>query len=200
MELATKDTKKSVELAEQTFDRPFSEGLVHQVVTAYLAGARMGTKSTKTRSQVRGGGRKPWRQKGTGRARAGTIRSPLWRGGGHTFAFTPRDHSVKVNRKMYRAGISAILSELVRQDRLDVFEAFTVEQPRTKLVAEKIADYQGKVLIVTDELDDNLFLGSRNLMNVAVVDTAALDPVTLVSADRVIATVAAIKRIEEWLK
>lgn len=200
MELSTKDTNKAVELADATFARPFSEALVHQVVTAYLSGGRAGTKATKNRAAVRGGGRKPFRQKGTGRARAGTIRSPIWRGGGHTFALTPRDHSQKVNRKMYRAGMKAILSELIRQERLTAVETFTVDAPKTALVREKLVGYQGRVLIVTDEVDDNLYLGARNLINVAVVDTSALDPVSLVSAEHVIVTVGALKNIEEWLK
>ena len=199
MELAIKGSKKKVEVNEVTFGRPFSEALVHQVVTAFLAGGRAGTKATRSRSDARGGGRKPWRQKGTGRARAGTIRSPLWRSGGHTFALRPRDHAQKVNRKMYRGALQAIFSELIRQERLAVVEKFEIAEPRTKLVAERLADYDGRVLIIQDELDRNLYLGSRNLPNVAVIDTAAIEPVTLVGADHVIVTVDALKKIEEWL-
>ena len=191
---------KDIKVSEATFGRDFSEALVHQVVTAYLSGGRAGTKAQKTRSDVRGGGRKPWKQKGTGRARAGTIRSPLWRGGGRTFAARPRDHSQKVNRKMYRGALQAILSELVRQDRLVVLDAFALSSPKTSEVLTKLSD-QGfdKGLIVTAEVDGNLFLATRNVPNVYVLDVAGLDPVSLVGADRVIMTVDAIKKIEEWL-
>ncbi len=199
MELTIKGGEGTVELADATFARPFSEALVHQVVTAYLAGGRAGTRATRSRSQVAGGGRKPWRQKGTGRARAGTRSSPIWRGGGHTFALKPQDHSKKVNRKQYRAAMQSILSELVRQERLEAVDAFTVAEPKTKLMAEKLAGVNGRVLVILDEVDENVYLAARNLPNVAVVDTAAVDPVTLVGADHVIATVKALKNIEEWL-
>jgi len=190
----------AIKVSEATFGRDFSEALVHQVVTAYLAGARAGTKAQKTRSDVRGGGRKPWKQKGTGRARAGTIRSPLWRGGGRTFAARPRDHSQKVNRKMYRGAIQAILSELVRQDRLVVLDAFELSSPKTSELLSMLAQ-QGfeKGLIVTGQVEGNLFLASRNVPNVYVLDVAGLDPVSLVAADKVIMTVDAVKKIEEWL-
>jgi len=190
----------AIKVSEATFGRDFSEALVHQVVTAYLAGARAGTKAQKTRSEVRGGGRKPWRQKGTGRARAGTIRSPIWRGGGQTFAAKPRDHSQKVNRKMYRGAIQAILSELVRQDRLVVMDTFELSSPKTSELLTKLAE-QGfeKGLIVTAQVEGNLFLASRNVPNVYVLDVAGLDPVSLVAADKVIMTVEAVKKIEEWL-
>jgi len=190
----------AIKVSEATFGRDFSEALVHQVVTAYLAGARAGTKAQKTRSEVRGGGRKPWRQKGTGRARAGTIRSPIWRGGGQTFAAKPRDHSQKVNRKMYRGAIQAILSELVRQDRLVVMDTFELSSPKTSELLAKLAE-QGfeKGLIVTAQVEGNLFLASRNVPNVYVLDVAGLDPVSLVAADKVIMTVEAVKKIEEWL-
>lgn len=190
----------AIKVSEATFGRDFSEALVHQVVTAYLAGARSGTKAQKNRSDVRGGGRKPWKQKGTGRARAGTIRSPLWRGGGRTFAARPRDHSQKVNRKMYRAAIQAILSELVRQKRLIVLDAFELSGPKTNELLAKLAQ-QGfeKGLIVTDQVDGNLFLATRNVPNVYALDVAGLDPVSLVAADKVIMTVDAVKKIEEWL-
>jgi large subunit ribosomal protein L4 len=191
---------KDIKVSETTFGREFSEGLVHQVVTAYLAGARAGTKAQKNRSAVRGGGKKPWRQKGTGRARVGTIRSPIWRGGGVTFAATPRDHAQKVNRKMYRGAIQAILSELVRQDRLIVVDALAPEEPKTRVLAARLAELgleQG--LLVTAEMDENLYLASRNLAGVMAVDVAGIDPVSLVAAEKVVVTVDAIKKIEEWL-
>jgi len=190
----------AIKVSESTFGRDFSEALVHQVVTAYLAGGRAGTKAQKTRSDVRGGGRKPWRQKGTGRARAGTIRSPLWRGGGRTFAARPQDHSQKVNRKMYRGALQAILSELVRQDRLIVLDAFELSSPKTSEVLTKLADLGfEKGLIVTPEVNGDMFLATRNVPGVYVLDVAALDPVSLVAADKVIMTVDAVKKIEEWL-
>lgn len=198
MELSIKDGG-TLELNDGAFARPFSEALVHQVITAYLAGGRAGTRGTKSRSDVSGGGRKPWRQKGTGRARAGTIRSPLWRGGGHTFALQPRSYVQKVNRKQYRAAMQSIFSELARQERLHAVERFAVEAPRTKLMAEKLSGYGGRVLILLDEVDEATYLAARNLPDVAVLDTTAVDPVTLVGADHVIATVAALKKIEEWL-
>ena len=191
---------KDIKVSEATFGREFSEGLVHQVVTAYLAGARAGTKAQKNRSAVRGGGKKPWRQKGTGRARVGTIRSPLWRGGGATFAAQPRDHAQKVNRKMYRGAIQAILSELVRQERLIVVDALDVSEPKTGALVARLAELgltQG--LVVTAEMDENLYLASRNLPGVYAVDVAGIDPVSLVGADKVVVTVDAIKKIEEWL-
>ncbi|MGD2130847.1 MAG: 50S ribosomal protein L4 [Lysobacterales bacterium] len=191
---------KDIQVSEATFGREFSEALVHQVVTAYLAGARSGTKAQKNRSAVRGGGKKPWRQKGTGRARAGTIRSPLWRGGGQTFAAVPRDHAQKVNRKMYRGAIQAILSELVRQQRLVVVDGLDVAEPKTSAFAAKLAglDFE-KGLIVTAEVDENLYLAARNLPGVYTVDVSGLDPVSLVGADKVIVTVDAVNRIQEWL-
>ena len=190
----------AINVSEATFGRDFSEALVHQVVTAYLAGGRAGTKAQKTRSDVRGGGRKPWKQKGTGRARAGTIRSPLWRGGGRTFAARPRDHSQKVNRKMYRGALQAILSELVRQDRLVVLDKFDLSTPKTSELRAKLADLGfEKGLIITAQVDGNLFLATRNVPNVYALDVAGLDPVSLVAADKVVMTVDAVKKIEEWL-
>ena len=190
----------AINVSEATFGRDFSEALVHQVVTAYLAGGRAGTKAQKTRSDVRGGGRKPWKQKGTGRARAGTIRSPLWRGGGRTFAARPRDHSQKVNRKMYRGALQAILSELVRQDRLVVLDKFELSAPKTSELLAKLADLGvEKGLIITAQVDGNLFLATRNVPNIYVLDVAGLDPVSLVAAEKVIMTVDAVKKIEEWL-
>lgn len=190
----------AINVSEATFGRDFSEALVHQVVTAYLAGGRAGTKAQKNRSDVRGGGRKPWKQKGTGRARAGTIRSPIWRGGGRTFAARPRDHSQKVNRKMYRGALQAILSELVRQDRLVVLDKFDLSAPKTSELLAKLADLGvEKGLIITAQVDGNLFLATRNVPNIYVLDVAGLDPVSLVAADKVIMTVDAVKKIEEWL-
>ena len=190
----------AINVSEATFGRDFSEALVHQVVTAYLAGGRAGTKAQKNRSDVRGGGRKPWRQKGTGRARAGTIRSPIWRGGGRTFAARPQDHSQKVNRKMYRGALQAILSELVRQDRLIVLDSFEISTPKTSVLLAKLTDLGfDKGLIITPEVEGDLFLATRNVPGVYVLDVAGLDPVSLVAAEKVIMTVDAVKKIEEWL-
>ncbi|MEM1082177.1 MAG: 50S ribosomal protein L4 [Pseudomonadota bacterium] len=189
-----------IEVNEAVFGRDFSEPLVHQVVTAYLAGARAGTKAQKNRAAVAGGGRKPWKQKGTGNARAGTIRSPIWRSGGVTFAAQPRDHSQKVNRKMYRGAMAAILSELVRQDRLLVVDQFELGEPKTKLLAAKLKDMGiGHALIVDAELDSNLFLASRNLPRVFVLTADQVDPVSLVGAEQVVMTTAAITKLQEWL-
>jgi large subunit ribosomal protein L4 len=189
-----------IQVSEATFGRDFSEALVHQVVTAYMAGARAGTKAQKNRSDVSGGGKKPWKQKGTGRARAGTIRSPIWRGGGKTFAAVPRDHSQKVNRKMYRGAIQAILSELVRQDRLVVVESFELSAPKSKELIEKLDGLEFTTgLIVTNEISENVFLASRNLPGVYVLDVEGLDPVSLVGSERVIMTVDAVKQVQEWL-
>ena len=190
----------TVEVSDATFGKEFNEALVHQVVTAYLAGGRQGTRAQKNRADVRGGGKKPWRQKGTGRARAGTIRSPIWRSGGVTFAARPQDHSQKVNRKMYRAAMRSILSELVRQERLVAVDAFSVESPKTKQLVAKLSDLGlEKVLIVTEEVDENLYLAARNIPNVDVVDVAAADPVSLVAFDKVLATVSALRKFEEKL-
>jgi large subunit ribosomal protein L4 len=195
-----KASTKSVEVSEGNFASDFNESLIHQVVTAYLAGGRSGTRGTKSRSAVSGGGIKPWRQKGTGRARAGTIRSPLWRGGGKTFAATTRDYSQKVNKKAYRAAVRSILSELVRQDRLVVVESFAVDAPRTKDLAAKLGAMDlDRVLIVHDGPDENLYLAARNLRHVDVVDTTIVDPVSLVGFDKVLITVAALRQFEERL-
>ena len=200
MELAIKGGSSKITVNDTVFGRPFSEALVHQVVVSYLAGARAGTKAQKNRAAVAGGGRKPWRQKGTGNARAGTIRSPLWRGGGKTFAAAPRDHSVKVNRKMYRGAVATILSELVRQDRLLVVDDLKIPEPRTRLLAERLAELGvARGLIVDADLNSNLFLASRNLQNISVVTPAQVDPVSLVGADTVVVTTAAITAIQEWL-
>jgi len=191
---------KDIKVSDATFGREFSEALVHQVVTAYLAGGRAGTKAQKNRSAASGGGKKPWRQKGTGRARAGTIRSPIWRGGGKTFAATPQDHSQKVNKKMYRGAMQAILSELVRQDRLVVVDSLEIKEPRTADLLSKLAELGfEKGLIVTSELDENVYLSSRNVPGVYTLDVSGIDPVSLVAADKVIMTVDAVEKIQEWL-
>lgn len=190
----------SVEVSEAAFAREYNESLVHQVVVAHMAGARQGTRAQKTRAEVRGGGRKPWRQKGTGRARAGSIRSPIWRGGGVTFAARPQDHSQKVNRKMYRGAIRCILSELIRQGRLVVCESFTLEAPRTKSLLGRLKELDLRnVLIVAEEIEENLYLASRNLKDVDVSDVSALDPVSLISHEKVLVTVGALKKLEEAL-
>ena len=191
---------ESVEVSEATFGKAFNEALVHQAVVAYMAGARQGSKAQKSRSDVRGGGRKPHRQKRTGRARAGSIRSPLWRGGGRTFAARPQDHSVRLNRKMYRGAIRCILSELVRQSRLVAVPSLSVSAPKTKLLAAKLCALDiTDVLILTGEPDANLHLAARNLPRVEVRAAAAVDPVSLVSHEKVLATVDAIRRVEAAL-
>ena len=191
---------KSIEVSDAVFGRDFSESLVHQVVTAYLAGARAGTKAQKTRSEVRGGGRKPWRQKGTGRARAGTIRSPLWKGGGRTFAAKPRDFSQKVNKKMYRAAIQSILSELVRQDRLVVVDSIQLDAPSTRGLLDQMGGHEVQSgLIVTKELSDNLYLSARNVKGLDVRDVHGLDPVSLVGSEKVVITTEALEAVQEWL-
>lgn len=191
---------KVVDVSETAFGRQFNEALVHQVVVAYMAGARQGTRAQKNRAQVQGGGRKPYRQKGTGRARAGTIRSPIWRGGGTTFAARPQDFSQKVNRKMYRGAMQSILSELVRQDRLVVTDELSVEEPKTREVMKQLKALElDNVLIVMEEVDENLFLGARNLKNVDVIDVDELNPVNLLRFDKVLFTVSALKQAEEML-
>ena len=187
----------AVELSEVAFGREFNEALVHQVVTAYLAGGRQGSKAQKSRADVSGGGRKPFRQKGTGRARAGSIRSPIWVGGGKTFAARPQDWSQKVNRKMYRGAMQCILAELVRQDRLVLVEEFAVAAPKAKELLAKLNDLNAtRALIVTDAVDENLYLAARNIPHVDVVDAAAIDPVSLIAFDKVVMSVAAAKKIE----
>ncbi|KAB2823893.1 MULTISPECIES: 50S ribosomal protein L4 [Aliivibrio] len=199
MELMVKGAA-ALTVSETTFGREFNEALVHQVVVAYAAGARQGTRAQKTRSEVSGGGAKPWRQKGTGRARAGTIRSPIWRSGGVTFAAKPQDHSQKVNKKMYRGALKSILSELVRQDRLIVVDNFSVEAPKTKELVAKLKELElNDVLIVTGEVDENLFLAARNLYKVDARDVAGIDPVSLVAFNKVLMTAAAVKQVEEML-
>lgn len=190
----------TVQVSDVTFAREFNEDLVHQVVTAYLAGARQGTRAQKTRAEVSGGGKKPWRQKGTGRARAGTIRSPIWRGGGATFAAKPQDHTQKVNRKMYRAAMQSIFSELARQGRLVVLEDLVLEAPKTKLLVKSLGEYgMDGALVITSEVNGNLYLASRNLHNVDVRDVNGVDPVSLIGYEKVVVTVAALKEVEELL-
>ncbi len=190
----------SVDVAESAFGVDFNEALVHQVVTAYLSGARAGTKAQKNRSAVRGGGIKPWRQKGTGRARAGTIRSPIWVGGGRAFAAQPRDHSQKVNKKMYRAALRSVFSELVRQDRLVIVEELTLEAPKTRLLAKELKSMElDNVLILNEAFDEKLFLAARNLPNVGICDVASMDPVVLIRFEKVLVTLPALKLIEERL-
>jgi len=195
-----KKAKDKVEVTDAAFAVDFNEALVHQVVTAFMAGARAGTKAQKSRSDVRGGGRKPWRQKGTGSARAGSIRSPIWRGGGVTFAARPKDYSQKVNRKMYRGAMRSILSELVRQDRLVVVESFTLEAPKTKSLVEKLEGLSLQdALIVVDAEDARLQLAARNLHWTAVIQAAQANPVSLLAFDKVLITVPALKQLEARL-
>ncbi|MBX3726973.1 MAG: 50S ribosomal protein L4 [Xanthomonadales bacterium] len=187
-------------VSETIWGESFREDLVHQVVVAYQAAARSGTKAQKTRAEVSGGGRKPFKQKGTGSARAGTTRGPLWRGGGKTHAARPRSFEQKVNRKMYRGALRSILSELVRQDRLHVIDSLEIAEPRTKLLLGKLAEWKAdRALIVTEADDLNLYLAARNIPYVFVTDAGALDPVSLVNAERVYMTVDSVKKIEEWL-
>jgi large subunit ribosomal protein L4 len=190
----------AVQVSDRVFGAEFKESLVHQVVNAYLAGARSGTKAQKNRSAVSGGGAKPWRQKGTGRARAGTIRSPLFRGGGVNFAAGPRNYAQKVNRKMFQGALRSILSELVRQDRLVVVDAISVSAPKTKELVSKLAEMDAKdALIVTENFDENLMLASRNLYHVDARSLNELDPVSLVGFDKVVITAGALKALEEKL-
>ena len=190
----------TISVSEVAFGKEFNEPLVHQVVTAFLAGGRQGTKAQKNRSDVRGGGRKPFRQKGTGRARAGTIRSPIWRSGGVTFAAQPQDHQQKVNKKMYRGAMRCILSELIRQERLVVVDEFGVESLKTKDLISKLRDLGlSSVLILTDDVDQNLYLAARNIPRVDVRDARGADPVSLIGAEKVLITVNALKKIEEDL-
>ena len=191
---------QAIDVCERTFGGEFNETLVHQAVVAYMAGGRQGSKKQKTRSEVFGGGKKPWRQKGTGRARAGTIRSPIWRGGGATFAARPQDHSQKLNKKMYRAAMRSILSELLRQDRLVVVEDFSVDAPKTKALLGKLETLGLQdVLIVSENVEQNLYLAARNLPHVDVRDVQASDPVSLIAYDKVLMTVSAVKKFEEML-
>jgi large subunit ribosomal protein L4 len=195
------EAQKSVDASETLFGRAYNEALVHQVVVAYGANGRQGTRQQKTRSEVRHSTKKPWRQKGTGRARAGMTSSPLWRGGGRIFPNKPDENfTQKLNRKMYRAGMASILSQLVREDRLSVIEAFSIDQPKTKVLAGKLRDLgMSDVLILTDKLDDNLYLSARNLPNVLILEARHADPVSLMRFEKVLVTRAAVKHLEEAL-
>ena len=191
---------EKVSLSDKAFGRDFNEPLVHQTVVTFLAGSRQGSVKQKNRSEVRGGGRKPWRQKGTGRARAGTIRSPIWRSGGVTFAARPRDYSKKLNKKMYRGAMQCILSELIRQGRLIVVSEFSVESHKTKELIAKLREFDlSNVLIVTDQIERNLYLAARNLHKVNVLDSSGLDPVSLIDFENVLITVPALKKVEEMI-
>ena len=191
----------NVAVAESVFGREFNEPLVHQILVAYWAGGRAGTRAQKTRSEVRGGGAKPWRQKGTGRARAGTSRSPIWRSGGVTFAAKPASYKQKVNKRMYRAAMRSILSELVRQERLKIVAELSVAEPKTKLMVQLLQelDVGTNALLVSESIDDNLYLAARNLPYVEVTESAGLDPDSLVRFDHIIMTQAALERVQEWL-
>ena len=192
--------KEKISLSDESFGREYNEPLVHQTVVSYLAGGRQGSVKQKNRSEVRGGGRKPWRQKGTGRARAGTIRSPIWRSGGVTFAARPQDHSKKLNKKMYRGAMQCILSELIRQNRLIVVNEFTVETHKTKDLVNKLKEFDlDNVLIVSDQVEKNLYLATRNLHKVDALDVSGIDPVSLIGFEKVLITVPALKKGEEML-
>jgi large subunit ribosomal protein L4 len=200
MDIAIHKTDKKVSVSDDAFGAGFNETLIHQLVTSYMSGARAGTKAQKNRAAVSGGGAKPWRQKGTGRARAGTIRSPLWRSGGVTFAATPRDFTKKLNKKMYRAGMRSLVSELVRSDRLIVVEEFGVSEAKTKVMKAKLEEIGvNDALILTDGLDSNVYLAARNIPHIQVMDIAIVDPVSLVRQAYVVIDQAALKKLEERL-
>ena len=200
IELLSSTKNQDINISENAFSKDFNEALVHQAVVSFLAGSRQGSAKQKTRSEVRGGGKKPYRQKGTGRARAGTIRSPLWRGGGIAFAATPRDYSKKINKKMYRAAIRSIFSELLRQGRLVAIEKPVLEKPKTKEIANFLKEFSlSKVLIITDELDVNLYLSARNIPNVDIITVREINPVNLLKAQKVAVTADAFKKIEDWI-
>ena len=200
IELLSNSKNKDISISNEVFSKEFNESLVHQAVVSFMAAARQGSAKQKNRSEVRGGGKKPYRQKGTGRARAGTIRSPLWRGGGVTFAARPRDFSKKINKKMYRAAIKSIFSELVRQNRLVAIEKPVLEKPKTKEIANFLKEFSlSKVLIIIDELDMNLYLSARNIPNVDVITVREINPVNLIKSHKVAVTSEALKQIEEWI-
>ena len=200
MDLQLHNSKETIAVSDAVFGLEYKESLIHQLVTAYMAAGRAGTVAQKNRSAVRGGGAKPWNQKGSGRARAGTSRGPLWRSGGVTFASQPRDYSQKLNKKMYRAGMRSMLSELNRQQRLIVVEDITVDAPKTKQMAAKLADLGvSRTLIVTETGDESLYLSARNLPHVEVTDVAGMNPVNLLRYDHVVVTVGAVRAIEEQL-
>ena len=200
IEKSGKKQAGTMSVADNVFAAKFNEPLIHQVLVSYMAGSRSGTKAQKSRSEVRGGGKKPWRQKGTGRARAGTIRSPIWRGGGVTFAAKSRDFSKKINKKMFRGAMRSIFSELVRQKRFVCVDEFDVSESKTKLVKEKL-DKLGlkEVLIITEGLSENLYLGVRNIPKVDVMDSNEIDPYSLIGFEKVLITQAAVEKVEEWL-
>ena len=200
IELLSNTKNKDISISNEVFSKEFNESLIHQAVVSFLSSSRQGSAKQKNRSEVRGGGKKPYRQKGTGRARAGTIRSPLWRGGGVTFASRPRDFSKKINKKMYRAAIKSIFSELVRQNRLVAIEKPTLKKPKTKEVANFLNEFSlSKVLIITDELDMNLYLSARNIPNVDVITVREINPINLLKPQKVAVTGEALKQIEEWI-
>ena len=200
IELLSNTKNKDISISNDVFSKEFNESLIHQAVVSFMASSRQGSAKQKNRSEVRGGGKKPYRQKGTGRARAGTIRSPLWRGGGVTFASRPRDFSKKINKKMYRAAIKSIFSELVRQNRLVAIEKPTLKKPKTKEVANFLNEFSlSKVLIITDELDMNLYLSARNIPNVDVITVREINPINLLKPKKVAVTGEALKQIEEWI-
>ncbi len=192
---------KKLSVSDDIFARDYNEGLIHQVVVSYMSASRSGTSAQKTRSEVSGGGAKPWRQKGTGRARAGTIRSPIWRSGGVTFASKTRDYSKKVNKKMYRAAVSSIFSKLIKEERLIVVDSLQMDEPKTKMMSAKLAEFGVKdVLIITSELNKNVFLSTRNLINVSAIDVGAVNPLDLVSFNNVIIEKDALVSIEGKLQ
>ena len=200
IELLSNTKNKDISISNDVFSKEFNESLIHQAVVSFMAVSRQGSAKQKNRSEVRGGGKKPYRQKGTGRARAGTIRSPLWRGGGVTFAARPRDYSKKLNKKMYRAAIKSIFSELVRQNRLVAIEKPVLEKPKTKEIASFLNEFSlSKVLIIIDELDMNLYLSARNIPNVDVITVREINPVNLLKPQKVAVTSEALKQIEEWI-
>jgi large subunit ribosomal protein L4 len=200
MDIAIHNSNKKVSVSDDAFAASFNEALVHQLVVSYMAGARAGTKAQKTRSQVSGGGAKPWRQKGTGRARAGTIRSPIWRSGGVTFAATPRDFSQKLNKKMYRAGMRSLVSELVRQDRLILIDKLGVTEPKTRQMQARLEELGvHDALLLTDGLDSAVYLAARNIPNIQVMDISIVDPVSLLQQEKVVIDEAALKKLEERL-
>ncbi|MBX6421725.1 MAG: 50S ribosomal protein L4 [Sinobacteraceae bacterium] len=200
MELQVHNSTNKLAVADRVFGAAYNEPLVHQVVSAYLAGGRAGTAKQKTKGEVSGGGKKPWKQKGTGRARAGSIRSPLWRGGGKIHAAVPRDYSQKVNKKMYRGALRSIVAELARRGDLLVTESFAVAQPKTKSLLEQLKSFGARdILIVTDAVDRNLYLSARNLPSVDVIDVEAINPVALLKFEKVLMTAPAIKKLEAWL-
>ncbi len=200
MDIAIHQSKKKVSVSDDAFGAVFNEALVHQLVVSYMSGARAGTRAQKNRAAASGGGAKPWRQKGTGRARAGTIRSPIWRSGGVTFAASPKDHSKKLNKKMYRVGMRSLVSELLRQQRLILISELGVSEPKTKVMNQKLNELGvSNVLILTDGLDSSVYLAARNIPNVQVMDVAIVDPLSLVSREHVVIDQAALKKLEERL-